>query len=228
MRKPTLKMAVALVGVFFATAMHAAPCAPGLAIDGAVPPPSQCGPTSWPFERIALSGCSQTRDWIGDGEPTGFEEITGVDLFTDSTEFGGGDVTNWIAPNSTYMQLYTDAVTGTEDAILAQICVSRVVTTTYENVVTLINLIATEAPGRPIYLMPLDVSAESSGNCNHAGYEESVAFIDQAVEDGLALHGPAIDPLYANSETRDGCHPNDVGAARMTDTVVAWLEALEI
>lgn len=155
----------------------------------------------------------------------GFEDIAGVDLFTDASQMGGGAVHLWIATNSGFAQRFRDDTSGQEDAILLQVCVATTVSVTYEDVLAQIALLQAAVPEKPIYLMPLDVSPQSS-TCSLAGYNDSVLFVTRAVAEGFALLGPVLTPLYSREETRDGCHPNDIGASRMTETVVAWLESI--
>ena len=72
--------------------------------------------------------------------------------------------------------------------------------------------------------MPLDVGPP---NCGFGDLAATIDFANQAVANGLALMGPVIDPPYSQSETRDGCHPNDAGAARATEIVLEWLESID-
>jgi hypothetical protein len=173
-------------------------------------------------DRIAVSGCSQTRDWIGDGVVPGYEDIVGEDLFSTASGYGGGTVSRWIMPGSAstgYLAQFENNTDGTENFILAQLCV-RNGQGSYADVLTLIDELKARVPGVPVYLMPLDVP---TATCANSGYEESISFMNQAVTDSIALQGPVLDPPYAPNETRDGCHPNAAGAARMTATVQAWL-----
>ena len=178
-----------------------------------LPPPA--------LDRIAVVGCSQTRDWVGDGRPAGFEDLTGQDRFSDASPYGGGAVHVWLERGSR-MDDFRDGLAGDEQAILLQLCITAMDPVTYDDVATLVGLLLNEVPDVPVYVMPLDVSADSAG-CELANTDLSFALMEEAVVSGLALQGPVLDPLYSLEETRDRCHPNDEGARRMTDTVLAWL-----
>lgn len=174
------------------------------------------------IERIALAGCSQTRHWVGEGPVLGYEDITGEDLFTSASEMGGGSVEAW-TEGSRYIELFRRATDGTEDAILAQVCVHNSRRVTYADLEEMVRLLRAEVPGVPVYLQPLDAAPPS---CRRADYETSVALIDTAASRGLANRGPHMIPVYAEAETLDGCHPNDRGAARQTETVRTFLDAM--
>ncbi len=178
-------------------------------------------------ESIALAGCSQTRSWVGDGGRAGYEDITGENLFTYAGTFGGGSIDKW-SNGSSYMTDFRNATNGTEEIILLQVCVFANIGTTYGDLVALIELLKVEVPGAPVYLQPLDVSPQSSPSCKIAGYDESVQFIQEAVTNGIALQGPWMLPLYSAVETVDGCHPNNRGAARMVETIQAWLDDINL
>jgi len=176
------------------------------------------GNTVSTYKKIALAGCSQTREWVGDGTSHGYEDITGVNLFTSAGAFGGGSIEKWVE-GSSYIEAFRRATDRTEDAILAQVCVHNSRPVTYADLERMINLLKAEVSGVPVYLQPLDVAPPG---CSKAGYTTSVALINQAVSNGLALQGPQTLPLYSPNETRDGCHPNDTGAARTAEIVKAF------
>ena len=178
-------------------------------------------------ESIALAGCSQTRSWVGDGGRTGYEDITGENLFTNAGTFGGGSIDKW-TDSSSYITDFRNATDGTEKIVLLQVCVVADIGTTYGDLFALIELLKAEVPGVPVYLQPLDVSPQSSPSCNYAGYDESVQLIQEAVTSGIALQGPWMLPLYSAVETVDGCHPNNTGTARMAETIRAWLDDLNL
>ena len=120
------------------------------------------------------------------------------------------------------MDDFRAGLAGDEQAILIQLCITARDPVTSNDVATLVDLLLAEVPDVPVYVMPLDVSQESSG-CQLPDTELSFSLMEEAVQSGLALQGPILDPLYSAGETRDLCHPNDKGAQRMTDTVLAWL-----
>ena len=100
---------------------------------------------------------------------------------------------------------------GTEDAILAQICVSRIATTEYEDVVTLINQIALEVPehvvqvrvpGDPVQVLGVDIPSPQALAVGVADLvdEGLLAVVDRVLQALAAGHHVGIAPAGAVEE----------------------------
>jgi len=185
-----------------------------------VPPPPVPLPTGEAPQKIAVAGCSNTRRWVGDDPGyLGYEDYTGVNLFSKTNSFGGGSVQAW-NNSGQYIQAFRANIVGNEDAILAQVCVTNQ-QIDYSLMQNYLLMLSTELPGVPVYVVPLGTSGAT---CSYANQVQSIALSQQAVANGHAQGMiPSLSPPYSTTETNDGCHPNSAGNLRMTDAINVWL-----
>jgi len=158
----------------------------------------------------------------------GYRDLYDPDVFSDSTNLPGLDVTQYTSPTGGGMTTFNAAVTGVEDFVLFQVCVAGEGGAAQADLDAAIANLKASVPGAPLYLMPLDVSGSSSG-CARSGYNTSVSLIAASVANGDALMGPEILPLYDATEVQGGqdlCHPNDAGATRAAGIVDVWVQGL--
>ena len=231
--------------------VHVLDAATGICADPAPPPDPDTTPPAPRPDRIALAGCSQTRDWskfgpwpvgfespsVGVGTPTGPVAGAGFDLFHGIKNFGNAHMAIWADPNGAPMTGFRSKLDGREDIILYQLCVTNDSPGDINTLRQVLDNLEGAAPWADggTYIMPLDVSTESAG-CSFAGYDRSVTLMQEAIARGWARQGPWMLPLYGPTEVQsapdgtgnvragDRCHPNNFGAARQSAEVVRWLE----
>jgi hypothetical protein len=218
-------------------------CASSTFTDGGVcvvPPDPDPDPIPDPvgtINRVAIMGCSNTNNWVGElSFLDGFENYVPErgDFFTSTRGYGGGSIESWLDPTGRWQGLFINATTGDEDIILIQLCVVRD-RATIADVRALVAFAQEHVPGKPVYVMPIGAAPPL---CSFAGRDKSIELYFQAAAEGVALLGPLHPDFFSpyelfetkdgrDFENGDGCHPNPIGTRRVTDEILRWLEIIE-
>jgi hypothetical protein len=174
------------------------------------------------FTRIAVVGCSQTRDAIA-----GYNEITGNDLFGRSQDFtylGGGIIDKWADPDGGKWNNFRQRVVPEIDALWVMLCHGGERERRTPDVATVEGIIDT-ATGIIGHDVPVLISGlndwDPRESCRRGAYEESWQLAHQVADAGLATLGPSLGPI-TTAQTTDGCHGNDEGKMVMGEQMVEF------
>jgi hypothetical protein len=185
---------------------------------GTTPDPTRAArePGESSYERIAVVGCSQTRDAVH-----GFNAIGDVPIFgsdQDQEYLSAGTIDRWAA-NGGHWRRFAALHGGDADveAVWIMLCWHVRNTDPSTSVETVGYIIdrAHEVIGHDV---PVFVSGLNDWNpraiCPKADWASSWALADEAVAAGLAERGPELGPI-TEEQTTDGCHGTTEGNAVM-------------
>jgi len=127
----------------------------------------------------------------------------------------GGTIDKWASSSSEYWTEYSQQlqIYGQPQKVWIQICEDTQVQATPAMVNQVLETLRTLSPNVTVYISPLN-TYDPVGFCNitgQNGVQDSSALANQAVSQGLALQGPILGPLNAQTTESDGCHPNAAG-----------------
>jgi hypothetical protein len=196
----------------------ATPTPPSTSTSGA--PDHPAGPT---HERIAVIGCSQTRDAIHGFNAVASQPIFGADQ--DQEFLSAGTIDRW-ASNSGHWRRFAELHRADHDidAVWIMLCWHVRDTdpsTSLDTVAAIIDR-AQQVIGHDV---PVFVSGLNDWDprtiCAKADWAASWALADEAVAAGLANRGPELGPI-TEAQTTDGCHGTAEGNAVMGVQLAAF------
>jgi hypothetical protein len=173
-------------------------------------------PAESSYERIAVVGCSQTRDAVHGFNAVGDVPIFGSDQ--DQEYLSAGTIDRWAA-NSGHWRRFAAQHGGDADieAVWIMLCWHGRGTDPFTSVETVGYIIdrAQQVIGHdvPVFVSGLN-DWDPRAICPKADWASSWALADEAVAAGLAERGPELGPL-TEAQTTDGCHGTAEGNAVM-------------
>lgn len=172
---------------------------------------------------IGYVGCSNSADAV-----TGYYLVQNRGLLWQAYSTGGGSLDLWADASSQYWTLFDQQVQhyGQPRVVWINICERAVAPISYKMVQQVFAMLKTHAPAATYYISPLN-SYSPSGICaltGPNGVADSAALADQAVASGLALTGPVLGPLTAQTTQSDMCHPNTSGKVLVGGQLEAFFD----
>jgi hypothetical protein len=165
-----------------------------------------------PYQRVAVIGCSQTRDAVHGYNATDRSPVFGSDL--DQEYLSGGTIERWAA-NGAHWRRFASlhrAEAGV-DAVWIMLCWHVRSTPPTISVDTVEQIIerAHEVIGHETAVFVSGLNDwDPRSSCPKGDWERSLALADAAVMAGFAERGPALGPI-TQLQTTDGCHGNSEG-----------------
>ncbi|MGF1665244.1 MAG: hypothetical protein ACFCVC_03115 [Acidimicrobiia bacterium] len=181
------------------------------------------GPAASTYRRIAVVGCSQTRDAVH-----GFNAVADAPIFgsdQDQEYLSAGTIDRWAA-NSGHWRRFATLHGGDADidAVWIMVCWHVRNTEPSTSVETVERIIdrAQEVIGHtvPVFVSGLN-DWDPRSICPKADWVASWTLADQVVAAGLAERGPELGPI-TETQTTDGCHGTAEGNAVMGTQVASF------
>src|SRR5262249_3553364 len=150
---------------------------------------------------------------------------------------GGGDVTKWADPASSYWSAYSSMVSkhGQPRYVWVQMCERDGLPANYDVVLQIISNLRTRTPNAILIASGLNDFDPNPGLCPAVGplsgpgnsvYDTNV-WADQLVLDGIAaVRGPYLGPLTIATTVTDHCHPNAAGETLLGSQFEPFIDAL--
>lgn len=171
--------------------------------------------------RVAVIGCSQTRDAI-----FGYNDVRSDLRFgasEDAQYLGGASIEVWAEPRNRKWDTFESLVGPDNDGLLVQICwhAQRSVGADLAMVQDIMER-ATQMIGHdvPVFVMGLN-DWDPRSLCPRGDYPASAALADEVAAAGLAIRVPDLGPLDP-TQTDDGCHGNRDGNRLMGEQLAEF------